>query len=102
MTTRTRLATVLAVSAMLLAVPVLHGAVVLGGILSPAPGATLYDSDNGNSTTNQFSPNGVPSTFASLGGGGIAFDAAGNLYEAGHYQRQYLQVHSRGRPKHLR
>ena len=68
--------------AMLLAAPVLHAATVLGGILSPAPGASLYEADQGTNSVMTFTPAGVQSTFATgfTFPNGVAFDALGNLY----------------------
>ena len=73
--TTTKLRTLLAASAILLAAPILYGA---------SPGALLYVSDADAGVIYTYTPSGVQSTFASglHEPEGLAFDAFGNLYEA--------------------
>src|ERR1700676_3067032 len=56
-----------------------------GGLTIPCRASTLYVSNIGDSTIEQFTSGGVGSAFANTGVSapyGLAFDSVGNLYEA--------------------
>ena len=71
--------------------PTLAIAVMLG-LTSAVQSQTVYVSNYGNNTIEQFTPDGVGSVFASTGldhPNGLAFDNAGNLYVA---NNQYQDI----------
>ena len=76
----------------------------IGALTANADPGDIFVSDVGNEVIYKFAPDGTRSTFASglFTPEGLAFDSAGNLFEADLFQRSHLQIYSQWDAEHLR